>query len=325
MQQFYTTIDVFEKEKWNRALEDVPHAFTHTVDHCKSVHINTGNRIFLFLFEKDDVKICCPIMERNFNGRKDIAKPFGISGFTGNGTHPDFHKTWLNFVKKRRYITGYTGLHPLFGDKSWFPQKNIFSHATIQVLNLRPSVKSILKNMSGGRRRQLNKWSKTKDKLTSNRNEIETFFLNYYHDFLDRKNAASYYYFSDSAMKSIFSTENSIMVGALEDNKVVSAAFFGYSNFLADYQFIFSLPGKNHHSADIIWYAILELKKMDVPMLNLGGGGKGISEFKRRFGAYDLPMFSIKEVYDEQAYAHYSGDESGDVRIHKGYFPKYRK
>lgn len=325
MKDFYSIIDVSETDRWNRALENVPHSFAHTVDHCKAVHYNSGNRIFLFLFEKDDVKICCPLMERKWEESFDIAKPFGISGFTGNGSHPDFYETWLKFVDKSRYITGYTGLHPVFGDRSWFPQKNIYAHADIQLLNLKPSTNKLLSNMSAGRRRQLNKWNEVQKRLTNNRVDIQNFFLNHYQDFLDRKNAADFYYFSDRAMKSFFNSEKNIMVGAVEEDKVVSAAFFGYTNFLADYLFIFSLPKKNHYTASLIWYAILELKKIGVPLLNMGGGGSGVFEFKRRFGAYDLPMFSVKEVYNEQIYTHYLGQKLNDQIDHEGYFPAYRK
>jgi hypothetical protein len=325
MQQFYSIIDVSETERWNKALENVPHSFAHTAEHCKAVHIDTGHRTFLYLFEKDDVKICCPLMERDFNGSKDIAKPFGISGFTGNGTHPDFYRTWRSFIERKGYISGYLGIHPLYGKKDWFPAENIYPHNTVQVLDIRPEADTILANMSSGRRRQLSKWSEIRYNLTSNRYDIQHFFLNHYQDFLDSKQAASYYYFSDISMKSFFNAERSIIVGAVEDNKVVSAAFFGYTDFLADYLFIFSLPNKNYHTAHLIWYSILELKEIGVPLLNLGGGGQGISEFKRRFGAYERPMFSVKEVYEETTYTQLIGNKSADVRNHEGYFPLYRK
>lgn len=325
MEQFYTIIDVSESDEWNRALIDVPHSFTHTVEHCRSVQLNSGNKLFLFLFEKDAVKICCPLMERTFNGIKDIAKPFGISGFTGNGSHPDFYNTWMHFVKNSGYITGYSGIHPLFGKTDWFPRKKIYPHYTIQILDIKPQTDTILANMSSSRRRQLNKLSQTRKKLTSNRNDIQTFFLDHYHNFLDRKKAASYYYFSDTAIKSFFSAEQSITVGFTESGKIVSAAYFGYTKFLADYLFIFSLPGKNYCTAELIWYAILELKKRDVPILNMGGGEEGIAEFKRRFGAYEAPLFSVKEVYEEQTYAHLTGNKFGDNKDFEGYFPVYRK
>lgn len=325
MQQFFTTINVSEKEEWNRALENVPHSFAHTAEHCSSVQINTGSSMFLFLFEKDGVKICCPLMERDYCGVTDIAKPFGISGFTGNGKHPDFYKTWLEFVSSRYYVTGYTGIHPLFGKRDWFPQSKTYDHESIQVLDIKPSAEAILAMMSKKRRKQLKDWDQTKKMVTTNRESIKKFFLSHYHSFLDRKEAALYYYFSDRAMESFFRAEHSIMVGALENGEVVSATYFGYTDYLADAIFNLSLPGKNHHSAALIWHAVLELKKRGVPLLNMGGGGGGISEFKRRFGAYQLTLFSVKEIYDEPEYMRLTNQSLENGLRHEGFFPAYRR
>lgn len=325
MQHYYTTIDISESEKWNRALKNVPHAFAHTADHCRSVQIDSGYRTFLFLFEKDGVKICCPLVERDFNGSIDIAKPFGISGFTGNGTHPDFYNTWLEFISNKGYLTCYSGIHPRFGKIEWFPKKSVYPHQSIQLLDIEPDVETILANMSKKRRQQFNNWNKTLDNLTVNRNDIVTFFLDHYHAFLDRKEAASYYYFSNKAMKAFINTEKTIAVGAIVNGELVSATLFGYTKYLADAIFNLSLPGKNYYSAELIWYAVLELKKRGVPLLNMGGGGRGISDFKRRFGAYQLELFSLKEVYDDSEYMRLTDQSLESGQRHNGFFPAYRR
>lgn len=325
MQNNYTTIDITEQEKWNRALKNVPHSFTHTVQFCRSVQLDSGDKTFLYLFEKDGIKICCPLTERDFNGSTDIAKPFGISGFTGNGLHPDFYETWMEFINSKGYLTCYSGVNPFFGRKEWFPSNKIYPHGTIQALDLKPDTETILSNMSQKRRKQFNNWEEVKFCLTMNRNDIKELFIDHYQEFLERKKAASYYFFSTKAIESFFRAEDSVVVGAVEDGKLIAATFFGYTNNIGDALFNLSLPGKNHYSAELIWYAILELKKRGVPLLNMGGGGGGIAEFKRRFGAYNVPLLSLKEVYNKPEYSRLVGSEKNCLDNFEGFFPAYRK
>jgi hypothetical protein len=324
MKQLYTIIEVGETAKWRKALANIPHSFAHTSEHCRALQLSTGYRTFLYLFEKDDVKICCPLVEREFRGIKDIAKPFGVSGFVGNGKHPDFYNTWLEFVNSRGYLTCYSEIHPLFGQRSWFPEENVFSQGMIQILDISPDTDTILTKMSKKRRKQFRNWESTLKSLTVNRGDIQSFFIAHYDDFLDRKEADSYYYLSQEAIKAFFQAENSVVVGAAEDGKLIAASYFGYTEYLSDALFTLSLPGKNHYSAELIWYAVLELKQQGVPLLNMGGGDGGIAEFKRRFGAYKTDRFSLKEIYDTSEYRRITRQNSIGLNNKKGFFPAYR-
>jgi hypothetical protein len=94
---------------------------------------------------------------------------------------------------------------------------------------------------------------------------------------------------------------------------------------VGDYLFGVALPEGRRHAARLLWCGIERLRSLGVPALNLGGGsrpGDGIAEFKRRFGAREVPLVALREVYRPdtfQALCRAAGAEPGGG----GYFPPY--
>jgi hypothetical protein len=77
----------------------------------------------------------------------------------------------------------------------------------------------------------------------------------------------------------------------------------------------------------LIWAAVRELKRLGVPTLNLGGGvseGDSLAEFKRRFGAKQVPLRHVKQVYRPGRYRQLSQRVGADPAA-QGYFPAYRR
>ena len=64
-------------------------------------------------------------------------------------------------------------------------------------------------------------------------------------------------------------------------------------------------------------------------MLNLGGGVReadGVAEFKRRFGAWTLPLRSLEQVYDPlAAYDRFCRSKAVSPSDRAGYFPAFRQ
>jgi hypothetical protein len=63
-----------------------------------------------------------------------------------------------------------------------------------------------------------------------------------------------------------------------------------------------------------------------VEWLNLGGGirpGDDLAEFKRRFGAVELPLASLRQVYRADAYEELCR-AAGVTSERAGWFPPYR-
>jgi hypothetical protein len=60
--------------------------------------------------------------------------------------------------------------------------------------------------------------------------------------------------------------------------------------------------------------------------LNLGGGVKendGVAEFKRRFGADEVPLRNVKQVYRRDIYEELCAEAGVDPHA-SAYFPAYR-
>jgi hypothetical protein len=74
-----------------------------------------------------------------------------------------------------------------------------------------------------------------------------------------------------------------------------------------------------------MWYGVHHLKSLHIPLLNLGGGGGGIGESKRRYGGRELALRCIKQLYEPDIYEKLCRCANADPNDMTGYFPSYRK
>ena len=88
-----------------------------------------------------------------------------------------------------------------------------------------------------------------------------------------------------------------------------------------------SVPGGERHAVHLIWAAVERLRALGVRALNLGGGireGDDLAEFKRRFGAAELPLVSLRQVYRPDEYERLCLAGGRHLRALGGWFPPYR-
>lgn len=321
----YKLIPIDNTDEWNDALDGVRHSFCHTREHCYSISLTTGDQTSLFCFEKDGVRIVNPVIEREFSGFKDLSKPFGFSGFAGTGFHPDFLQSWKRFVSEKNFVSGYLGLHPLFGVAGLFDDSEIHQYNTIYVIDLLPGYNEILNSLSSGRKKQLKKFEEVSLSFSEDRKLLKTFFLENYNEFLKRRDAKNFYYLSSETISFLFTLENVCIVGAIEHGKCVAATLFGYTKQMGNALYHASLPGAEHYSAHLVWYGVKKLKALGIPALNLGGGSNGIAKFKEFFGAQTYPLKCVKQIYRQDVYEKLS-KEAGVSSIQcNSFFPSYRK
>lgn len=313
-------------KEWKKALQGIKHAFGHTWQHCYSQYLTTGHKTFLYSFEKNNrVRMICPIVEREYSGYTDISKPFGFSGFVGNDADNEFANEWKHFVSEKGYVSGYLGLHPVFDYSDLFDSSEVYHYNNVFVLDLRPEIDVILGRMARKRRKQLKKWAENTVQFTENRSELEAFFHENYDNFLHRKKAKSFYFFSPETISYLFSLENIIVVGVKESGRLVAASFFAHTRYIGDALYHLSLPGAEDYSAPLIWYGAIKLKSIGIPALNLGGGFNGIAKFKKRFGTNLLPLMAVKQIYMKNIYDTLCKEIDADPKNLDGYFPAYRK
>ena len=118
-----------------------------------------------------------------------------------------------------------------------------------------------------------------------------------------------------------------LIVGARKDEKLVAVSVFGYTPDAGDFLFNVSVPEGRNYSAVLIWYGVQHLKALDVPLLNLGGGGHeddSLADFKARFGSRKLPLRCAKQVYQREIYDQLCQRVNVDPNDMTGYFPAYR-
>lgn len=290
--------------------------------------LTTGHAVFLYEFESDGTRIVCPLAERLTSGHVDAYTPYGCSGFAGNGGCPEFPAHWRAFAIDRGYVCGYIGLNPLFYHPSYGKPCELYYHHSIYVLDLRLSEAELFTALSLNRKRSILKSARLKQPLREDRASLAAFFVAHFRSFMSGKNANATYELSEHTLEVLAGLDNVLLVGAGNGaHDIEAVAAFAHTPHSADYLFGIWRPNGKRHSVALLWNGMLRLKALGIPWLNLGGGirpGDGVAEFKARFGARELPLGALKQVYDEAAYAELCRTAGRDPNERDGYFPAYR-
>jgi hypothetical protein len=313
--------------EWKKALEGIRHAFAHTWENCHTMRLSTGFNTYLYCLETENMRVVCPIAEREFGGRVDIVTPYGFSGFVGTGDCADFPRYWREFVRERGYVCGYIGLNPIFENTTYFDPDELYAYNNIYILDLTLSREELFSKLDRNRKRQLKEWETISADLLLEKHALKDFCLANYSEFFRQKGATSAYAFSSATFESLFMLDSVLVVGAGSVEKIEAAIVFTYTRYAADALFNISLPEGRRHSAALHWYGVDYFKAMGVPILNLGGGVRAndrLAEFKERFGGKKLALSCLKQVYDAATYADLCVRVGADPTDRTGYFPPYR-
>lgn len=317
-------ISLSERAEWERALGRVPHVFGHTWGSCHALGLS-GDPALLYLAEGEEATVACPLIEREIDGRLDIATPYGFSGLTGTGPWPGFARHWQEFADSRGYVAGYLAVNALFGDDSYADPETVTVANETYVIDLRDGVEGAWSRLSTNRRRQLRDWRAGDYEVDGD--GLAEFFVAQYPATMERKGAAARHRFPAATLAALCELPDTFLVGARGGDGIESVSLFGYTPHAGDFVFNAALPGCAHHSVPLIWGAAHLLVDRGVPWFNLGGGmgpGDSLADFKARFGARALPMRAVKAVYDRASYEGLCRRHGGDPDDRDGYFPAYR-
>jgi len=317
-----------DSNEWNEILKDIEHSFSHTRENCFAMSLTTGYKTFLYVFEKDGIRIVCPIAEREFKGNKDIVTPYGFSGFTGNGIHPEFKEYWKEFTREKKYVCGYISMNPLFEKKEYFNAEEEFSSTNLYFINLNLSLTELYENLDTNRRRVIKNFRKTESGFIYDKKKLTEYFISNYYNFLDSINSSAAGYFKTETLEYLCSLENVFMTGAVEDDKIVAVYIFAHTKYSADCLFNVPLPEGRKYAPTLLWAGLKHFKNKKIPVLNLGGGLKdddNVALSKERFGAYKLPFVNLKQIYNKKLYNSLCQESGNDSEKLNGYFPAYRK
>jgi hypothetical protein len=317
-------IPLSSRAEWDEALREVPHVFGHTWGSCHALGLG-AEPAALFFAESEGRRVACPLIEREIDGRLDIATPYGFSGLTGNGPWPGFVEHWQRFASQRGYVAGYLAVNPLFGDDTYADPGTVTVANETFVLDLRGGMEGVWAGLSTNRRRQLRDWGPADCELDGE--GLADFFVEQYGPAMERKQAAARHRFAEETLAALCELPDTFLVGARVGGGLKSVSLFGSTPHAGDFLLNAALPDCAHYSVALIWSAVGRLVEQEVPWFNLGGGmspGDSLADFKGRFGAVPLPMRAVKAVYDRAAYAELCRRHGGDPEDREGFFPAYR-
>lgn len=321
-------IPISRPHHWKEAIADVPHAFGHTWENCNAMFINTGLPTYLYSFISGPIKVLCPITERRYNDMVDIVTPYGFSGFVGNVDYPEFQYYWKRFASELGYVSGYIGLNPVFENKSYLAENELFTYNTIYVLDLQLSIQTLFQRLSHGRKSQLKGFDNDILNFTTEKTILKDFFLNNYKLFFTEKNAGEAYHFSSQTISYLLDLDQIFLVGRIEKGEVRAVSVFAFTSYIGEYLFNVSKPGAQSQSTALLWFGIQYLKSINIPFLNLGGGinkDDSLAQFKQRFGALPLPLKCLKQIYNLTSYNQLCQKAGVEPDLKSGYFPAYWK
>lgn len=320
-------IPLADRGRWQEALEAVPHGHAHTWGFCRAIQLTSEVPTYLYRYERDAVRVVCPLAERRFGDQIDVTTPYGFAGFAPTGDWEHFPHDWGQFARSRGWVCGYVALNPLLCAPRGFPSEDVHVQNTLFVMDLQGSDADLLERLSRNRRRELRDWPAVAARLEHDRNTLTDFLLSHHAGFFARKGAGSATDFRQETMAAIASLDDVLMVGAGRGGRVESVAVFGHTAHCADALFNVSAPGGEPNAVHLVWWAVKRLRELGIERLNLGGGvreGDNVAEFKRRFGAAQHPLVSLRQVYRPAAYDDLCRRAGVDPDDRSGYFPPYR-
>jgi hypothetical protein len=292
------------------------------------MQLTTGYPTYLYVWQSGETKVVCPLAERVCRGYRDVVTPYGFSGFVGTQPTTNFMDDWRQFAAQARYVCGYIGLNSVLTYEDTLSLPEAFVSSRLYIMNLQLSAQELYQKLSQNRKRQLKGFEKQKHLYSFEKHSLKEFFISQYHAFFARKNAASTYNLSLTTLSYLLDLDKVMLVGYSEKGEVKAVAVFAYTDNVGEYLFSVTLPGYEPQTTPLLWYGALRLKEKNVPYLNLGGGvtpGDSIASFKQRFGALDLPLICLKQVYQEEVYVALCEQEGVDPANKQGYFPPYRR
>ena len=324
----HTIIPLDSPDEWKNALKGIRHSYYHTWENSYSMNLTTGNRTFLYLFENGNDRIICPLSERSFKGYTDLVTPYGFSGFAGTSEYPEFKNYWNEFTAEKKYVCGYISLNPLTENDTYYNHEDSYRTTNLYFINLRLSLTELFENLDSNRKKQIKNFKKAEAEFIYDRGSLIKFFTDNYHGFLKRINASAANYFSSETLEFICSLENVYMVGAGNRDCIEAVYIFAYTEHEGICLFNVATPEGRRHSPLLLWSGLKFFRSKKIPLMNLGGGIKeddSVALSKERFGAYKLPFYNLKQIYDQDAYEKLCTQKGFKASDKSGYFPVYRK
>jgi hypothetical protein len=319
-------IPATDDRAWSAALSGVAHAFQHTAAYMRAVCSTSGEQGFLCVLPVGSTRLLCPLLERPFGDRLDVATPSGVAGFVGDAPWGSCAPQWRALGRARGWVSAYVGLHPLFSPCDIHRQATANGRA-VYALRLGLGPDELLRRMSERRRSALRSWETRAARLVHDREAIASYLVAEYPRFM-RAVGVSKPEFGADALRQLCRTDACLVVGRLGyRGQVEAAGVFGVTPHGAEWLISLRSPGVRDWVTDVVWYGATALADRGVQFLHIGGGvtdGDGIARAKRSFSPETFPLRSLRCVFMPESYAELCRRAVAGQPDTSGYFPAYR-
>ena len=323
-------IPVSEARDWYAALDGLQYAFGHCQEYCHAMEISSKMPVFLLSATDGDRKLACPFSIRERRpGLSDLVSPYGFAGMISNfevDQETTFFVEWFDFCRDRGFVTAYVMQHPSFPltGPVWREWKN--DHHTLLLLDLALPEEQVWQHMHKTHRYEIRKQVKDANvHMVTDVDRMKDAVKRLYKQTLERVEAADVYRFPDNALDLIMNAPGGLLVGVEDQDGIQAVSLFLHTGGIAEYFLNASSDIGRMYSRTILWSAIVQLQKLMVNSLNMGGGvkpGDSLEMFKRRFGARAMNGQVLKIIFDREKYA-WLCEQFGVQPDQRGFFPPY--
>ncbi|MCU6794228.1 GNAT family N-acetyltransferase [Paenibacillus sp. WQ 127069] len=341
-----------QADQWDAYLRQVPRSDIYfTAGYARIYEENGDGEAQLFIYERDGQFVCYPYLLRNISdlpvvarlklGHEvyDISTPYGYGGPLTNVVEPadkavifrEFESVFHAYCEEKHIITEFVRFHPILNNALDYEAVDpCFVRNTIYI-NLDQSEEDMQRQYSRDNRNRIRR--ALKEGLTvaqADTGDLEQLLALYYST-MDKKQAQSYYYFSEQ----FFANTVQILgdqIGLVEvkyGDKVIASAMFMYSGEFAHYH----LMGSDRQYLPVapinllIHYAATQARERGYRYMHLGGGYTGndnLFRFKRSFNEKTMADFYIgKRIHCESLYQAII-EPIAISMVEQNYFPLYR-
>jgi hypothetical protein len=305
-----TTVTVFsceisEKNAWKSALIGIDVSVYFSWEYLSALKSNYPEGIYLLKIHNDSGGLITFYSKRTKDQKSyDIFSPYALDGIYIWGNSDQVIAGFIDFLRKNNVVTFYLCSHPKYS----ISVSNFFkAHRVLYVIDLRNETSLLWKMLHPNHRYEINKFSKLKVEIVTDKSLLEASFLRLYHETFERVQANNSYNFSNDFLSSLINSEIAYVSGALIDGKIECVVVFLVYNNWAEYYINASSTFGRNATRTLIWGMIIQLKALGIEYVNLGGGvneNDSLDQFKKKFGGYETSLniwkgIALKDVFDE--------------------------
>jgi len=325
----YKTLSLSNKQEWKKYFQKLPleqQDVYYTPEYYELYENYGDGKAQCFVFKKDGEIALYPFLINSVNALGyeleddyyDIQGAYGYNGVLSSSYDKEFIDSFYNAFKQwcqnNNIIAEFIRFHPIL-------ENSIFS---VNYVDIIPEMDNVILDLAEenffyssyehSTRKNIRKAEKNNLKtvhFTSNEVNINLIqeFYDIYINTMNRNNANSYYFFN---LKFFFNLlkkldDKVILSFTVYQDKYISTEIVPFGKNIA-YSFLGGTRNNFFHlrPGDLLKHSIIrELKNKKLKYFCLGGGTKGVINFKKSFAKNGLKQFYIgKKIYNQKIYDH---------------------